>query len=488
MSNNDRHHNGIVSRGGARPTRSGKDGIQSESPAAAEARPPRRAVVTRRWQDRSSWLGRATAPVFAAVVVLLCWFPSLLLLRGAPRPQPPPSNLTSEDGGHPGDVDKRDAGAHQRSSADHSNGEDQDAARLPQWMKDYFAWHAEQRNKLDRIVGEYKGHQGDEDPAKTLLAGQKGLRFLVLRSLKSDRRCGGLSDRLKALPLLIRLAARNRRVFLVYWNRPCRLEEFLLPPTSRVEGGSSGDGLVLDWRAPEWLVPTLDRGDGYPFHRTADRIFDAVKGDDSLVSVKLQDQHGGSQYYNDEEGERAHRRVYGPLFRAMFEPSPSLAGALAAERRKYPALAVPGGYAAAHLRAQYVPPLPTEMVPDVAVNAVRCARQLRPTGDVPIFFASDSRLAVEAVKKYGREAPGRSLIVIDRDGTGGDPLHLDKASSRDPQDYYDAFLDLYHLANAECVSYGQGGFGRLGVLLSRNASCLLPFVSQSRLVECHWED
>jgi hypothetical protein len=102
-----------------------------------------------------------------------------------------------------------------------------DSTVFPAWMKDYFAWHAQERSLLTA-----ENHQSQ--------------RFLVLRCLASDQTCGGASDRLKPLPILIKLAAQSNRLFFIYWSRPCMLEEFLVP----VLGG-------LDWTVPEWLVPEL---------------------------------------------------------------------------------------------------------------------------------------------------------------------------------------------------------------------------------------
>jgi hypothetical protein len=102
-----------------------------------------------------------------------------------------------------------------------------DSIVFPSWMKEYFAWHAQERSLLTA-----ENYQSQ--------------RFLVLRCLASDQTCGGASDRLKPLPILIKLAAQSKRLFLIYWSRPCMLEEFLVP----VPGG-------LNWTVPEWLLPEL---------------------------------------------------------------------------------------------------------------------------------------------------------------------------------------------------------------------------------------
>ncbi len=96
--------------------------------------------------------------------------------------------------------------------------------KLPSWMKKYFKWHKKQRRSM-------------LNPENW-----KSMRLLVMECLQHQPKCGGTSDRLKPLPTLIRIAASTQRFLMIHWTRPCRLEEFLLPP----KGG-------LDWRVPDWL-------------------------------------------------------------------------------------------------------------------------------------------------------------------------------------------------------------------------------------------
>ena len=57
-----------------------------------------------------------------------------------------------------------------------------------------------------------------------------------------DDHCGGTADRLKPFLFILREAYKMKRYLLIYWTKPARLEEYLVPP----KGG-------IDWRAPEWL-------------------------------------------------------------------------------------------------------------------------------------------------------------------------------------------------------------------------------------------
>jgi len=369
-------------------------------------------------------------------------------------------------------------------------------------MKDYFSWHAEQRRKLN---------------PKNF----KEFRFLVLRCIDTidTRACGGLSDRIKPLPLLVLLAAQSDRIFMIYWNKPCRLEEFFIPPPESEE-------LRLDWTVPDWLVPEVTSHDNAGPSQLERILQLANSTKKPLLTVKLQDQHGGSETYNEmvramesrpqqpfspndisplvgSNGEnlfRAYRNVYGPLFRSLFVPTQPIVKLWKQEAENaglsFSDDSVP--YAAAHLRAYYNVnnPFNVQQIKALTVNAINCASQIRPTSErkYPILFASDSKIALDHAKQWGREMKypivtiNRGLQASNGNHNHKEPLHLDKADSRNPADYYDVFLDILHFSRANCISHAQGGFGRLGVLLSRNASCLKPIITQGQLVECGWRD
>lgn len=200
-----------------------------------------------------------------------------------------------------------------------------------------------------------------------------------------------------------------------------------------------------------------------------------------IVCARIQDQHGGSEIYNKLEGDRAYRKVYRSLFYILFEPSPPVAASL--QQAMHHAGLVSGEYAAAHLRTAYGNfPLKARKSRRASVNAINCASQLRPGG--PIYFASDSRDATKGMERW-RKQQGKTIVTIVPET---EALHLDKAASQRPLDYYNIFVDLYLLANAECIAHGQGGFGRFGVLLSRNTSCFFKFFTEGQYVICDWKE
>lgn len=99
---------------------------------------------------------------------------------------------------------------------------------FPDWMNDYFDWHMRVRANLNE-------------------ENWRSQRYLVMRCLASDEKCGGASDRLQSFLLAIKFASLGGRLLFIKWERPAMLEEFLVPP----KGG-------LDWRMPEWLDKHMD--------------------------------------------------------------------------------------------------------------------------------------------------------------------------------------------------------------------------------------
>jgi hypothetical protein len=100
-----------------------------------------------------------------------------------------------------------------------------DLEGLPSWVKEYCDWHDEQVKKIN------KDNWGS-------------FQYLIMQCIRGDAHCGGTSDRLKPLPLLLLNAYMYKRVFLIWWTRPCPLEEFLMPN-------------AINWTVP-WFIPVAD--------------------------------------------------------------------------------------------------------------------------------------------------------------------------------------------------------------------------------------
>jgi hypothetical protein len=326
--------------------------------------------------------------------------------------------------------------------------------KIPGWMKEYFDWHHDQRQQ----------HLNKEQWTQ--------LRFMVIQCLDEFKKCGGTSDRLKPLPSLIRTAARSKRLLFIYWNRPCALEEFLLPPA----GG-------LDWRVPDWLADELNHegplllGDHYKR---------GALQDTRTVRVQYQSYDGGAGWYDEllerDKGtnttiEASFDDVYHDVWEAVFTPSPPIASAIVKEMKNNGLR--PGHYVSAHLRLLYFKSFRQKrMIEKFTRNGINCSSTLRPGG--PFFLASDASYATEYGPLYGQEM---NVSVVVHKPNPDPPLHLDRpdgvvpttptTTDRPPSDFYDTFIDLYLLAMGGCNFVSKGGFGLWAALIGgENMKCL----------------
>ena len=323
------------------------------------------------------------------------------------------------------------------------------STKIPPWMKEYFHWHRETKSKLTK-----------ENWNET--------KYLVMQCLSTHDKCGGVSDRLRPIPLMLLLAARSQRLLLIQWSRPFPLEEFLVPPV----GG-------VDWTAPDWLTPYFKTG----YMTTGlNMLLPYTQKADLILKTRYQSGNHGAYYYNNqtEADSATFEEVYHDMFRVLFHPSPPVAKQI--EMNLNELGLVPGEYAAAHFRVLYGRNTrPVNQTKEVAINGINCASELFPGGKV--FFAADQKLAVDFVKEYAQQnnLPVVSLSHAD------EPLHLDKASNwtlRSPSDYYATFVDLFLLGQSRCMAYSNGGFGTFGLLLSYNSSCSVRYFSKKILKHC----
>jgi len=330
---------------------------------------------------------------------------------------------------------------------------------FPRWMKTYFNWHRKRRLSLNET-------------------NWKSQKYLMLRCTHEDKKCGGLADRLKPLPYMILLAARHRRLFMIRWNTPTKLEEFLVPNK-------------LNWSVPDWMEEHLLNDEVSRVSKLTAAKFSNFKKKDKdtmVVEGRIQDILGGAEYYEKTvtDPNETYEKVYHLLFKALFKPSPPIQ-ALIDAKMKTDGLS-PGKYAVAHYRAFYgiegeKHKRGKQQLIHLAINAANCASAFHP-GD-PVYFASDSKSAVDAVKQYAK-TENRPISVLD----GDEALHIDKFSPENrtpPSDFYSVFVDLLLMANGNCVTYGQGGFGRFALLLSNNATCFGRHIYKGQPAKCEWK-
>mmetsp|Transcript_12230 Transcript_12230/g.25780 ORF Transcript_12230/g.25780 Transcript_12230/m.25780 type:complete len:549 (+) Transcript_12230:1922-3568(+) len=357
---------------------------------------------------------------------------------------------------------------------------------LPQWMKDYFDWHREQTAAMNEC--NYQDY-----------------KFLILRCSRAERKCGGVADRLKSLPFFVAMAAYTKRVFLVRWERPTNLEEFLVPNE-------------INWSVPHWLPekanyfgreknqsessnPALD----FTMANTAKLLYRRKDMRNfqkcSIMESFVQDYYGGSKYYHkiecqmdatktcnetlpqelgDYSGWSDYERIYRDLFYTIFQPSPPVR--LLVQKKMLSENLIPRKFVAAHYRAFYAiesekHKLKNSTLERKTRNAISCASSLESefqfqTGQpgMPIVFASDSRLATLEAKKmsHEHEYDNHKIVVFD---TEKEALHLDKRDQGNAADFYPSFVELLVMAEAECISIGIGGYGRFANIMSSNSKC-----------------
>lgn len=335
---------------------------------------------------------------------------------------------------------------------------------IPPWMKEYFRWHRVERAKLSP-------ESFDEDSPTY----NEGPKLLVMQCLKGmDDRCGGTADRLKPFLFILREAYESKRLLLIHWTLPARLEEFLLPPPNGI-----------DWRAPPWLSELLHDKSLLPGRKIFKlRAMKGARTDQTsrLFRTRLQSATGGAEYYNEElatvanttglvvntEKEATFEEVYHDVWRVFFTPSPTVRASVDSYMEQWNL--VPGQYAAAHLRALYgrVSDRPEAQAREWTRNALNCASKLRPGG--PFLFASDHSFSIQAALEYGEEMHAK-VVARPHDS---EPLHLDNAENigeRLPHEFYDVFIDLYLMGMSRCLTYNRGGFGQWALLIGYNATC-----------------
>ena len=342
---------------------------------------------------------------------------------------------------------------------------------IPGWLKSYFEWHQKQKVLLNPSNWEQQ-------------------KYLVVRCLRDDS-CGGTADRLLTIPTLLKVCAKYHRLLLIYWERPAKLEEFLVPP----EGG-------LDWTVPSWLVPSLFPPGDSDYALSLDNILRKVQQDEppKIIRSKYQSSSYGVSYYNTHDpdlqqgppGHGSHdepnyQQIFAHIWRVLFTPAPAVRDLVEKQLDEWNL--VPGQYATTHLRALYADSdRETKTLEFWTQNALDCASQLPNHGGV-IVFLSDSPIANQMAIDYGKKHYTSDIRILSR-STEFPPLHLDKDAdyvNRSASDFYDTFVDLYIMTLSACVVRGRGGYGLWGSLLSFNPACDAAHMSRTQLFGCQWD-
>jgi hypothetical protein len=203
-----------------------------------------------------------------------------------------------------------------------------------------------------------------------------------------------------------------------------------------------------------------------------------------VARSRVQSYNGGSLYYNANAEGPKFEEIYHDVWRTLFTPSLPVQKLISDQMERFHLR--PGQYAAAHLRGLYaVKDRASNLLEDMSRNALNCASTLRPDG--PIYFASDSKLAVDyVVSSFAVKKQPTQIVALQRDY---EPLHLEKAlnwENRTASEYYDTFVDLYLMGLSRCVSYNVGGFGQWGLWISSDLNCSNMHTDRRRKLTCKW--
>ena len=328
---------------------------------------------------------------------------------------------------------------------------------------------------------------------------------MILRCSSVERKCGGVADRLKSLPFFIAAAASSQRIFFIRWERPSKLEEFLIPNE-------------INWSMPDWMYDKFhsfqDTNPDSYYLPSAKKIAYGVKKYTDIIILEglIQDYYGGSanyyhwdcemdinkqfnetyyKKYNDMAGWHSYDIIFHDVFFTLFTPSPPIAK-LVDEKMKSANL-VPNQFATSHYRAFYGienkkhSRKESELMTKTT-NALNCASKMQP-GD-PIFFASDSQIAVVAARKIAEDNDNRKIVTFDDEQ---EALHLDKKeqwTSGNIADFFPTFVDMLIMAEAKCMAIGVGGFGRFANMISSDPTCVIRHDSErkTQIQQCKWYD
>eukprot|EP00521_Asterionellopsis_glacialis_P015357 CAMPEP_0195300410 /NCGR_PEP_ID=MMETSP0707-20130614/27360_1 /TAXON_ID=33640 /ORGANISM="Asterionellopsis glacialis, Strain CCMP134" /LENGTH=417 /DNA_ID=CAMNT_0040363087 /DNA_START=190 /DNA_END=1443 /DNA_ORIENTATION=- len=391
--------------------------------------------------------------------------------------------------------------------------------KLPQWILDYIAFHKDMRTKF---------------PGKRLFTDPNAPNLLVRVCLGL---CGGLNDRLGQLPLDLFLANQTKRVYLISWQRPRALENFLIPNDI------------------DWSIPTDVPGWGFDemkVTRTHTKLFEGMPEDnpgkmedfwttglDRAIERANTGEFSNSKilihrilgHLNEDwlemrlkalgETDMLHNTLsYGRIFRAFFQPSPGVQTILTQVQQELSL--IPGKYTGVHCRVRHPKarakgvvvhgknenyPADKTGLPfigedkdyavGIATHAINCARTLRQNKEEPVYFFADSNdlvdYMVHDLKDSNFLAKNATIVnnsvdqaairavspvtLIARDVREENP-HIDKQKGRDPPAYYPTFVDLYLAMGARCLIYGIGYYAVFASKLS-GVDCKLLYTEET---------
>lgn len=338
-------------------------------------------------------------------------------------------------------VDKVKDVAEETDIADGENRWDH-AEHIPQWLKDYFAWHKE----VSATLCKKNWHD---------------YNYIVMTCLGGEI-CGNVAHRLRPLMAVLRVAAESKRMFYIHWDLPDKLEKFLTP---RQRGG-------IEWAVPEavmWKVRKSLRQDDITIIQ-----HQSLQSDRRVVNCQINDDDFGETYYNSKvlEGEADAQTAFHEVWDVLFRPS-ALLEERVQESTRLMGL-TPGEYASVHIDYDAVPAGDQERdeLRKMVENAMNCMSGLRPGG--PFLVAAQTFAIAREAIIYGKHK-----------GVHVHAKQIAHDTSTVPNDLYVSFVEIMLMANTKCVAYNKGGYGQLGYILGYDFDCKISYAPPQN---CEWTD
>lgn len=331
---------------------------------------------------------------------------------------------------------------------------------MPKWMKMYLTWHKEAKANITE-------------------SNWKDQRYLIM-TCYNGQACGNVNSRLRPLPAHIRIAANTKRILLIHWDKPNRLEYFVETPKETKDFGDEGRSIGMDWTVPDYMVWKVRASS----QQTATKVLQkqALQLTRTVVNSNFNDDTFMEDYYNarlvtdnakSDDNDKPADQVYRDLFLSMFEPS------LALQERVDEVMdhvgITTGNYSVAHVDYPIIPSNDDEekMMILKTEAALNCLTQVNPDG--PYVAFTETLPAAGVATAYGLEHGLRipaKQITHDK--------HVV------PKDVMGSFAEIYLMVNAKCVSYGRSSFGALGYILGQDYNCKIKYAGPDAQ-ECAWK-
>jgi hypothetical protein len=294
---------------------------------------------------------------------------------------------------------------------------------------------------------------------------------------------------------LICLITTSSQLLFLHWNRPFALEQFLIPRKH------------WNWTVPSSLASLLLNDNNLLNQTTilskkSQQLVSTTENPSNwLVQGNLQ--FSGAALYQNLAGEIDNSTVqdynlfYHSFFHSSFGPAPAIHKMVDQIFKELHL--IPNNFVVAHVRAKY----PGEVfrktgnlsaLHGIVDNAICVASTLTKPSSSTIYLASDTLAVLQAGVRSKQRS--KNVHVVSRLGDSnhihqtiaeekvGDPPHLNFAQRDDPSAFYSIFVDLIIMSQSSCVTFGAGGFGRFGSLVSFNASCRQAHSVKGVMKEC----